>query len=70
MNLIQNQKIINDIYIRFKDSNIKLLDYTSYIFIVMFFFTFKYEENIDLVSNDTLFYVIVNYIFITKLEQT
>ena len=48
------EKLFYDIYIRFKDNNIKLLNYILYIFIVMFGFTFKYENN-DLVSNDDLF---------------
>ena len=33
-----------DIYIRFKDNNIKLFDYIFYFFIVMFSFTFKFKR--------------------------
>ena len=38
------KSLFYDIYIRFKDNNIKLLNYIFYIFIVMFGFTFKYEK--------------------------
>ena len=42
---------------KFEVNNIKLLDYFFNIFIVMFGFTFTYE-NKDLVSNDDLLYVL------------
>ena len=40
----KRKKLFYDIYIMFEDNNIKLLNYIFYIFIVMFGFTFKYEE--------------------------
>ena len=61
MNLIhyhQNRKNTYDICIRLKDNIIKLLDYNLYIFIVIFCFTFKDEEIVNLMSNDNLFYVL------------
>ena len=72
MNVIhqhQNEKVIfYDIFTRFEDNNIKLLNYIFYIFIVMFGFTFKYEGNNDLVSNDNFFYVFIGHIFVIELE--
>ena len=56
MNLIhylKTEKYLWYLY-RFEDSNIKLLDYIFYIFIVMFDFMFKNENN-DLVSSDDFF---------------
>lgn len=50
--LTSKPKVTYDIYIRFEDNNIILLDYVFYIFIVMFVFNFKCEENNDLVSNN------------------
>lgn len=62
MNLIhyhQNRKNTYDICIRLKDNNnIKLLDHIFYIFTVIFCFTFKDEEIINLMSNDNLFCVL------------
>ena len=50
--LTSKPKVTYDIHIRFEDNNIILLDDVFYIFIVMFVFNFKCEENNDLVSNN------------------
>ena len=51
----KRKNLFCDIDIKFEDNNIKLLNYIFYIFIVIIGFTFKYERNNDIVSNDDLF---------------
>ena len=62
MSLCHNWKITYAIYLRFKDNNIKLLDYIFYMLIVMFGFMFKNEKKIMILC--------LVYIFVTRLKKT